>query len=314
MTLRAWPQVDPQHPGRPARRGRHAHRPGLPHRPLGDRTAGARGGRDPARPGRDALRRLSSAIPATDAHREPPACSTACPTATTPLIVLRRLIRSLPTRQGVLGVATCDKGLPAMMVALAGCSDLPAILVPGGVTLPGDRRRGRRQGADHRRALRPRRDHPRRRRRAGLPRLRLAGRRLPVPGHRRHRPGGRRGAGPDAAAHRALPLRPADLARHGAPLGLAPCSNLSQARIHLDGHPHRQGHRKRHARPRSLRRIDQPVAAHSGHRPRRRPAPPHRRRLEPHQSTDPAPGRRAAQRAASTTRPSRSSWPAACRR
>lgn len=51
-------------------------------------------------------------------------------------IVLRRLIRSLPTRKGVMGVATCDKGLPAMMMALAGCADLPAILVPGGVTLP----------------------------------------------------------------------------------------------------------------------------------------------------------------------------------
>jgi len=51
-------------------------------------------------------------------------------------IVLRRLIRSLPTRRGVLGVATCDKGLPAMMLALAGTSDLPSVLVPGGVTLP----------------------------------------------------------------------------------------------------------------------------------------------------------------------------------
>jgi putative YjhG/YagF family dehydratase len=51
-------------------------------------------------------------------------------------MVLRRLIRSLPTRRGVLGVATCDKGLPAMMLALAGTSDLPAVLVPGGVTLP----------------------------------------------------------------------------------------------------------------------------------------------------------------------------------
>ena len=50
-------------------------------------------------------------------------------------VVLRRLIRSLPTRRGVLGVATCDKGLPAMMMALAGCPDLPGILVPGGVTL-----------------------------------------------------------------------------------------------------------------------------------------------------------------------------------
>ncbi|MEX1019097.1 MAG: YjhG/YagF family D-xylonate dehydratase [Litorilinea sp.] len=51
-------------------------------------------------------------------------------------IVLRRLIRSLPTRKGVLGVATCDKGLPAMMLALAGQPNLPAVLVPGGVTLP----------------------------------------------------------------------------------------------------------------------------------------------------------------------------------
>src|SRR4051812_5127869 len=51
-------------------------------------------------------------------------------------IVLRRLIRSLPRRKGVLGVATCDKGLPAMMMALAGAGDLPVVLVPGGVTLP----------------------------------------------------------------------------------------------------------------------------------------------------------------------------------
>lgn len=51
-------------------------------------------------------------------------------------MVLRRLIRSLPTRRGVLGIATCDKGLPAMMMALAAMSDLPCVLVPGGVTLP----------------------------------------------------------------------------------------------------------------------------------------------------------------------------------
>jgi putative YjhG/YagF family dehydratase len=50
-------------------------------------------------------------------------------------IVFRRLIRSLPTRRGVLGVATCDKGLPAMMMALAAMHDLPCVLVPGGVTL-----------------------------------------------------------------------------------------------------------------------------------------------------------------------------------
>lgn len=51
-------------------------------------------------------------------------------------VVLRRLIRSLPTRKGVIGVATCDKGLPAMMMALAGMPNLPTALVPGGVTLP----------------------------------------------------------------------------------------------------------------------------------------------------------------------------------
>ena len=49
--------------------------------------------------------------------------------------VFRRLIRSLPTRRGVMGVATCDKGLPAMMMALAAMHDLACVLVPGGVTL-----------------------------------------------------------------------------------------------------------------------------------------------------------------------------------
>jgi putative YjhG/YagF family dehydratase len=50
-------------------------------------------------------------------------------------MVLRRLMRSLPTGKGVLGVATCDKGLPAMMMALASAGPLPTVLVPGGVTL-----------------------------------------------------------------------------------------------------------------------------------------------------------------------------------
>jgi putative YjhG/YagF family dehydratase len=51
-------------------------------------------------------------------------------------VVFRRLARSLPRRRGVLGVATCDKGLPAMMLALAGIGQLPGVIVPGGVTLP----------------------------------------------------------------------------------------------------------------------------------------------------------------------------------
>jgi putative YjhG/YagF family dehydratase len=51
--------------------------------------------------------------------------------------VMRRLMRSHPTRAGVMGVATCDKGLPAMMMALASQHHHPTILVPGGVMLAG---------------------------------------------------------------------------------------------------------------------------------------------------------------------------------
>src|ERR1700751_4996970 len=50
-------------------------------------------------------------------------------------IVLRRLMRSLPTRRAVIGIATCDKGLPAMMMALASSGPIPTVLIPGGVTL-----------------------------------------------------------------------------------------------------------------------------------------------------------------------------------
>ena len=50
-------------------------------------------------------------------------------------MVMRRLIRSLPTAAGVLGVGTCDKGLPAVLMALAGVPGLPAVVVPGGVML-----------------------------------------------------------------------------------------------------------------------------------------------------------------------------------
>lgn len=52
-------------------------------------------------------------------------------------VVARRLIRSLPGRAGVLAVGTCDKGLPALLMAVAGLPDLPAVVVPGGVTLVG---------------------------------------------------------------------------------------------------------------------------------------------------------------------------------
>jgi len=53
-------------------------------------------------------------------------------------IIYRRQIRSLPTRSGIVGVAACDKGLPAMMMALAGTPEYPSVLVPGGVMLPAE--------------------------------------------------------------------------------------------------------------------------------------------------------------------------------
>ena len=79
-------------------------------------------------------------------------------------IVLRRLVRSLPRRRGVIGVGTCDKGLPAMLMAVASFRELPGAIVPGGVTLPPRRGRGRRRRADARRALRARHGDAARRR------------------------------------------------------------------------------------------------------------------------------------------------------
>ena len=84
-----------------------------------------------------------SAIPFAGACTDPcdgrsqgtPAMLDSLPFRNDAAIVLRRLMRSLPTRKGVMGIATCDKGLPAMMMALASSGEVPSILVPGGVTL-----------------------------------------------------------------------------------------------------------------------------------------------------------------------------------
>lgn len=51
-------------------------------------------------------------------------------------MVMRRLIRSLPEAKAVIGVATCDKGLPATMMALASQHHKATVLIPGGATLP----------------------------------------------------------------------------------------------------------------------------------------------------------------------------------
>ena len=69
--------------------------------------------------------------------------------------VFRRQIRSLPTRRGVIGVATCDKGLPAMMMALAGTPTLPCVLIPGGTTLLAEQGEDAGTRAIGRGALRP---------------------------------------------------------------------------------------------------------------------------------------------------------------
>ena len=125
--------------------------------------------------------------------------------------VFRRLIRSLPTRRGVLGVATCDKGLPAMMMALAASHDLPAVLVPGGVTLMPEQGEDAGKGADTRRAVRARRRDARRSGRSWLPRLRVAWRRMPVPRHGCDIAGRGRGAGHVAWALGARAVRPSNL-------------------------------------------------------------------------------------------------------
>src|ERR1700761_5663418 len=51
-------------------------------------------------------------------------------------LVLRRLVRSLPSRRAIIGVGTCDKGLPAMLMAVASFRGLAGAIIPGGVTLP----------------------------------------------------------------------------------------------------------------------------------------------------------------------------------
>ena len=140
------------------------------------------------------------------------------------------------------------------------------------MTLPPARGRGRRQGPVDRRPLRARRADAGGGRRAGLPGLRQPGRRLPVPGHGGHLAGRRRGAGHDAAARRAGALGPADLARHGPPLGAGarrawPRRGSTSRDILTDA-----ADPQRHGRPRGVRRLDQPAAAHPGHRLRRRPA------------------------------------------
>ena len=169
--------------------------------------------------------------------------------------VFRRLIRSLPTRSGVLGVATCDKGLPAMMMALAGMRDLPSSLMPGGVTLPPTDG----EDAGKIQTIGVRFAH-------GQISLEEAASSAAA---RARTPGGGcqflgtaataqvvgRGAGLVAAALGARAFGPAGLARHGAPLGARRWRAWNSAARDAR-HPHRRVHRA--TRWSSTRRLAAP--------------------------------------------------------
>jgi MFS family permease len=241
------------------------HRARLPHRPLGGRAAGGRG-----RARAESRRATPFAGACTDPCDGRTQGTTgmldSLPYRNDAAIVLRRLMRSLPTRKGVIGIATCDKGLPAMMMALASWARCQRA---------GSRRRHAAAGdgedaakcrpsARALRSSRSRSNTPP----SGLPRLRHARRRLPVPGHRGHLAGGRRSARPLAAAHRARALRPADLARCRAPLGARDAA-LASARHRHARHPHPRRHAQCDGAARGVRRIDQPAAPRARHRPRR---------------------------------------------
>ena len=98
--------------------------------------------------------------------------------------VFRRLIRIAADTARVLGVATCDKGLPAMMMALASSHDLPCAGAWRRHAAAGSGRRCR-ADPDHRRPLRARRDHAAGGADLGC-RACVAWRRVPVPRHRRN--------------------------------------------------------------------------------------------------------------------------------
>ncbi len=138
------------------------------------------------------------------------------------------------------------------------------------------RRRGRGQGADHRGPLRSWAAHPGASGGAGLPGVRLAGRRLPIPGHGGHVAGGGRGPGPGPAALRPRPLGPAHLARHGPPLG-AGSRPFNGKKDLPQAHSYPRRTAQRHGGARGLRRLDEPAAAHPRHRLSCRSAPAHGR-------------------------------------
>ena len=211
-------------------------------------------------------------------------------------MVLRRLIRSLPTRRGVIGVATCDKGLPAMMMALAGMHDLAMRPRPRRRDAAADRRRGRGQDSDDRRPLRARPDHAGTGGGAGLQGVRLARRRLSVPRHGGHVAGRGRSARPVRC--RTPPWRrPANRSGWTWPAGRrGPSPNWSDERSTYGTFSPTPALRNAMAVHAAFGGIDESAAAHPGHGLSRRAAAADRRGLDRRQPADAASGGRAAER------------------
>ena len=223
-------------------------------------------------------------------------------------LVLRRLVRSLPHAAGVIAVGTCDKGLPAMMMALA------VVRRPGRRGDPGRRHAAAARGEDAGavQTLGARFAH-------GLVSLEEAAelgcRACASPG------GGCQFLGTAATAQVVaeafgLTVPHAALAPSGQPIWLDVARRTAQA-VHEQWRDGRtladvltRRARERDARPRRVRRLDEPPDPH----PRRRP-----RRRAPRPTVDDWGGSTGPCRGSSTpcrtgrttTRPCASSWPAA---
>ena len=286
----------PEHPRRAPGRARPPDRPRLPHRPLGGRPPGARGGGGDPRRGRAAVRGvLHGPLRRPDAGHAGDDGQPAVPQ--------RRGDRDAPADPLPAAPRGGPRGRDVRQGAARGDAGPRRVRRPAGRARPrrGDaaRRGGRgpRRRAVARRAVRPRDRHPRRGRGPRVPRLRLARGRLPVPRHGRHGAGGGRGARPLAPPQRARPLGRAGVARHGPPLRArtAPARRAGNPPLaRADG----RGRRERDARPRGLRRLDEPRAPPAGGRARGRAQDADRRRLAAGEPRDAAPRGRAPQRAA----------------
>ena len=136
-------------------------------------------------------------------------------------IVFRRLIRSLPTRRGVIGVATCDKGLPAMMIALAATAQSALRSGARGRHTDGGGCRRCRTCANHRCTICSWTDFAPAGSRHGMQGMWIARRRMSVSWYGCHRAGGRGSSGNVADPLGTGAFRPPHLARHGPPVRTA---------------------------------------------------------------------------------------------